>query len=232
MRHLLACLAILAAFNVGAQTETSNFPYNPDSDGDGFVGVADILELLNSFGQAFQVQITLNSDSTSAIYFPPSGSTLAFLYTWHTNCVALCDSLPGPWRIMSSMGFAQHLSVIQDSIDIGGSSTFWTLDLDSRIADFTENSVQLPMTRIYSNSSEGAYDSANRAFPETTSYGVISACLCELRQRPRVEYTQCVGGLENVLDCVEEKTQQGWYPLDLIPFGSNSVLQTMWRWED
>ena len=45
MRHLLACLAILAAFNLSAQWNA-----NADVDQDGCVGVGDVLEILSVFG--------------------------------------------------------------------------------------------------------------------------------------------------------------------------------------
>ena len=40
MRHLLACLAILVAFNVTAQ---ATIVWNPDANGDGIVGASDLL---------------------------------------------------------------------------------------------------------------------------------------------------------------------------------------------
>ena len=53
MKNLLACLAILAAFNVTAQNTA---PYNPDIDQDGLVGINDVLELLSSFGSPVIVE--------------------------------------------------------------------------------------------------------------------------------------------------------------------------------
>jgi hypothetical protein len=183
------------------------------------------VNLLGVYESQFNVSAQLNSDSTSAIYFPPD-----WQYHYHINCMALCDALPGPWHIMSSQGFAQHLDVIQDSIASADNTaySFWTLDWDTR----RHTGDAQPSTFIASNPLEPPTDNDNQAYQKASGQSSNAVCLCELRQRPRVEYTQCVGGLENVLDCVEEKTQQGWYPLDLIPFGSNSMLQTMWRWED
>ena len=66
MKQLLACLAILAAFNVTAQVDGLQRPYNPDSEPDGYIGVGDVLEVLSIFGNEF-ISATLNSDSTSAI---------------------------------------------------------------------------------------------------------------------------------------------------------------------
>ena len=58
MRHLLACLAILAAFAAGAQS----MPYNPDANDDGYIGGADILGLLPLYGQQFGIDSSLTCD--------------------------------------------------------------------------------------------------------------------------------------------------------------------------
>ena len=59
MRHLLACLAILAAFNGSAQ---STMPYNPDADDDSYIGASDILGLLPLYGQQFGIDSSLTCD--------------------------------------------------------------------------------------------------------------------------------------------------------------------------
>ncbi|RPG85182.1 MAG: hypothetical protein CBD69_007770 [Crocinitomicaceae bacterium TMED209] len=48
MKHLLTAIACCLAVAGSAQT-----PYNPDADGDGFVGSEDLLELLTEFGTSF-----------------------------------------------------------------------------------------------------------------------------------------------------------------------------------
>ena len=48
MKHLLIAIACCLAVAGSAQT-----PYNPDADGDGFVGSEDLLELLTEFGTSF-----------------------------------------------------------------------------------------------------------------------------------------------------------------------------------
>ena len=216
---------MLAAFNVTAQTETSNFPYNPDVDQDGIIGVADILQLLSTFGLAFQVQVALNSDSTSAVFFPPGWNTSMSYYDCHSRC----DSLPGPWHMISPEGIATHLGVIRDSVSTITSYNmdFWQNGWGLLTREYPGNDLPIALVTSNEYASQG-----EPSYPTNSSQTQSRRCLCELRQRPRVEYSQCQGDPQSVLDCVEEKTQQGWYPLDLIPFGSNSMLQTMWRWED
>ena len=68
MKHLLACLAILAAFNVTAQVDGFQLPYNPDSEPDGYIGVGDVLQVLAIFGSQWNASdIYLNDDSTTMV---------------------------------------------------------------------------------------------------------------------------------------------------------------------
>ena len=96
MRHLLACLAILAAFNVTAQVDGFQLPYNPDVEPDGYIGVQDILELLQLYGSEFNA-----TDS----YFLDD-STAMSIYVGELNfykCKAACASLPGSWRVSTEL---------------------------------------------------------------------------------------------------------------------------------
>lgn len=225
MKNLLACLAILAAFCVAAQTETSNFPYNPDSDGDGLIGVSDLVNLLGYYETQFNVSAQLNSDSTSAIHIP-SGWWFSM---GRTQCASLCDALPGPWHIMSESGFATHLETIRSAIAayVSGTSSyqfeFFQLD-HGALAYGTE----LPGQRLEYDANGINYQ--NESYPLTSLD--LGHCLCELRQRPRVEYDFCEGSMANIQPCAAEKVSQGWYPLELTSAGGAVFVQTFWRWED
>ena len=48
MKHLLTAIACFFALSMSAQT-----PYNPDSNGDNFVDIADFLDFLPNYGQDF-----------------------------------------------------------------------------------------------------------------------------------------------------------------------------------
>jgi len=58
MKHLLACLAILAAFTAGAQS----MPYNPDANDDGYIGSPDLLSFLPLFGSQVGIDSSLTCD--------------------------------------------------------------------------------------------------------------------------------------------------------------------------
>jgi len=238
MKNLLACLAILAAFNVTAQTETSNFPYNPDVDQDGFIGVNDILQLLSTFGEAFQVQVTLNADSTSAIYIPDDWTQIMT----STQCASRCDSLPGPWHIMTYQGFIEHFSLLRETLQSTSNSQgyasgrFWQLNPAAKVNN--RYSTHTIITRSTDNCygsyfPDGSCTHYNGAYENNSLVGEDpNQCLCELRQRPRVEYDFCEGSMTAVQSCAAGKVNSGWYPLELTSAGSNTFVQTFWRWED
>jgi hypothetical protein len=55
MKHILTILICLFALNLTAQEVVVEYPYNPDFENDGNVGVEDLLQLLSAFNMAFEV---------------------------------------------------------------------------------------------------------------------------------------------------------------------------------
>ena len=55
IKPTLILLAWFFALNLTAQEVVVEYPYNPDFENDGNVGVEDLLQLLSSFGMAFEV---------------------------------------------------------------------------------------------------------------------------------------------------------------------------------
>ena len=78
MKHLLTAIACCLAVAGSAQTDA--YPYNPDSDGDGLIGVEDLLSMLSEFGTEAQLQTCFKGDicgpyayNSSVTNFTPSG---------------------------------------------------------------------------------------------------------------------------------------------------------------
>ena len=88
MKHLLTAIACCLAVAGSAQSDA--YPFNPDSDGDGIVGVADLLALLSDFGLEAVVETCFKGDlcefwwSTSNQYAPPGCGTLIG-HTYNAN---------------------------------------------------------------------------------------------------------------------------------------------------
>jgi hypothetical protein len=58
MKHLLACLAVIAAFTAGAQS----MPYNPDANDDGYISSPDLLSFLPLFASQVGIDSSLTCD--------------------------------------------------------------------------------------------------------------------------------------------------------------------------
>jgi hypothetical protein len=68
------------------------FPYNPDSDGDDFIGVNDLMALLGEFDSVFSEEgLYLSEDSLSAMY---DAGDMKFV-----QCQVACHNLPGTWKM-------------------------------------------------------------------------------------------------------------------------------------
>ena len=91
MKYLTTLLALLLSCSMLAQGPVE-FPWNPDSDGDDFIGVNDLMALLGEFNSVFSEEaLYLSEDSTSAMY---DAGTMGFF-----ACHIACRNLPGRWSI-------------------------------------------------------------------------------------------------------------------------------------
>lgn len=91
MKHFTTLLALLLSCSMLAQGPVE-FPYNPDSDGDDFIGVNDLMALLGEFDSVFSEEgLYLSEDSLSAMY---DVGTMVYL-----ECQIACKNLPGKWKI-------------------------------------------------------------------------------------------------------------------------------------
>ena len=91
MKHLATLVTLFLSCTMLAQGPVE-FPWNPDSDGDDFIGVNDLMALLGEFDSVFSEEgLYLSEDSLSAMY--NSGPQNFF------ECHMACRNLPGQWRM-------------------------------------------------------------------------------------------------------------------------------------
>ena len=68
------------------------FPWNPDSDGDDFIGVNDLMALLGEFDSVFSEEnLYFSADSLYAFYDAGSMN--------YVECQMECSTLPGLWKM-------------------------------------------------------------------------------------------------------------------------------------
>ena len=88
MKHLLTAIACCFALSMSAQSDA--FPFNPDSDGDGFITVQDLLALLSDFGMEAVVETCFKGDLcefwwNSSNQYAPAGCGTLIGHTWSSN---------------------------------------------------------------------------------------------------------------------------------------------------
>ena len=220
MKHLITCLALGIAFAAGAQTGLVEFPYNPDSNGDDMIGTADLLDLLSLFGNEFSEEGTyLSADSTTALYYAGNFD--------YAMCLHQCSNLSGEWHIPSRKKFCQ---VIHPSESLVTGEAWLNQPGSARYTMAYGREIVLEVG--YPNDSE-MYDISAEGNGQ---------CFCFTHERPKVEYTYCVGDWESgIQECVDEKVQDGWYPMGGISghsglSGTNLnwqfIQQAFWRWAE
>jgi len=218
MRHLLACLAILAAFSVTAQVDGFQLPYNPDVEPDGYIGVQDILELLQLYGSEFNAELYFDEDSTSIVM--EVGIMGVF------ECLVACDDLPSNWTLANMTDFGRALPSLDNA-------TFLVQDkMISATRDLGSDHYSMNLFKVTKNSSG-----------QITMYAMNQAqmespvrCLCAAHERPKVEYLTCSSSSNAAfVECCQNRVAEGWYPLSSNPISTgqlNVSSQAFWRWAD
>jgi hypothetical protein len=224
MKHLLTAFACLFIMNMSAQTGFVEFPYNPDSDNDDMIGTEDLLGLLSLYGSEFSEEgLYLDEDSTHAIISMGNMN--------YPSCMLQCRSLLGNWRIANQEDLLLHYDDLAPSGN--GQVKIWLfIDLKENNANYAPRLHLMGPNWSTYNGINIDYDSGN----STTSGRLAnsSLCYCATHERPNVEYTFCNGAWELMLECAEEKTELGWYPLGHIsPEGTTGhFAQAFWRWAE
>ena len=160
MKHLTTLVALLVSTAAVAQIPA--LPWNPDENGDQFVGMPDLLGLLSVYGQEFQNAIVAE-DGESAIMFTGNLN--------RHECEYACDNLSGFWTL-------PHASdLVPAAESINGEVWLW-----SSLDDFFSDGEEFLRTPVLN------YDQRIRM---TEALGVPKECYCTAKQLPRVEYSYC-----------------------------------------
>lgn len=208
----LTILAYTLSFSgiLHGQGNFAEFPYNPDANGDDFVGTSDLLELLNLYGSEFSEEgLYVNEDSTEAIiHLGPLK---------YPKCAFQCKSLPGNWRIAT----LEDLGMIWDELTPCCNGTnynyTWLGERDTGESPFTAKIMTDGSVQVINHQTWQSLD-----------------CYCSTTERPKVEYTYCQG--VNISDCASALVEDGWYPLNGVSSNyaaaSQVAVQAFWRWAE
>lgn len=211
--RVLAAL-LFVALTTESSAQSFPLPYNPDENGDGLIGVADLQGLLSNYGSEFSSAI-LSEDGESAITYMGEMA--------YPLCAQACRNLPGMWDIST----IEDLGLIWD--EVGGTKSVNAAD---------QIWIALPEgTRQFSSFGKFYNYQYNWGISQV-GYGNQNGnyeydCYCAARQLPRVEYAYCEG--TDIQECANEKVEAGWYPLEgitKISYNGQNKIQAFWRWAE
>ena len=183
--------------------------WNPDENGDHFVGLPDLLGLLTVYGQEFENAIVAEDGESAIMHVGDMGLL---------QCDYACQNLPGIWTMPSPPDLAPVLTDVQ---------TAWiAIDWSQEALQRDANVYEYPF-----------FDTGKIRSTQFIDSESVS-CYCTAKQMPRVEYSYCNNGSANSAippayfeSCVAEKLENGWYPLLDGPSKSypSDFVQAFWR---
>lgn len=198
---------VLALTSALAMAQWPTLPYNPDENGDGLIGVADLAALLANYNTEFSGAVVAENGESAIVYMGP----MTF-----PGCKYSCDQLPGFWS----------LPEIEDLVPVW-SQVYSTNSVLQTWLDTPENE-NYPTVFWSSNGSGPNYQQIS-----TSWFLSSNECYCTAKQLPRVEYYLAYGQPGNVSNDVQEKLANGWFPLGLTMGDSGDEFgQTLWRWAE
>ena len=214
MKHLFASFLTVICFGVLAQTP--QLPYNPDENGDGLIGVADLQSFLALYNAEFSAAV-----SNNGIAFINLGTLTK------DDCITNCNNLPGRWGVTRFNEVSMNWQLFAEAIggwdpNAGGSGNdseqFW---LTTGKSD--NMSIESPDAGKLDD--QGATNWSLYSFDG----GTPKLCVCSITERPKIEYQRIVqdgsGPAMNAI--VNELLNEGWYIQS-----TDELYMHLWRWKD
>ena len=199
MKHLMILAALLVSTAAVAQIPT--LPWNPDENGDQFIGLPDLLGLLTVYGQEFENAIVSEDGESAIMYMGDMGFPL---------CAQACRNLPGIWSIAK----LKDLGLVWS--DVLSGQRVWLDD-----SSF-ENDI--PYLYAWNPQAEDIFGTyyANE--------GYRCYCTAKQLPRVEYSYCEGSANFGELQNCCDEKTADGWYPLSgIAPNEVFEGFQAFWR---
>jgi hypothetical protein len=172
MRTLITVVIAALSLNAFGQG-IPQLPYNPDENGDGFIGVPDLQALLSQYGLEFNSAV-LSEDAQSAIVYMGEMA--------HPLCTQACENLPGFWN-MANMG---DLGLVWDEVTNSGIT--W-LNKDHNATTSPPNPYHY-------------FEASNSRHYSTLYPNEDWKCYCATKELPKVEYKKISGSSETYVTSV------------------------------
>lgn len=240
MRLILSLSLAFISLSVVAQNPFSPdfpFPYNPDGNADGYIGLNDMLDLLSVYGQ--QYPESFYGDSTGAILF--IGKETA------GGCLRASELAGSKWRVMTPLDALKRDIVIANHFSESYNQEptayfdFWVKDTDG---DFIIGTHQFRNPYYaWINTQDGG-----EGYPDGLSYGSgiqstnysgvdnsermnywqPEECILVTEVYPEIEYHIIEGNLEEVQSAVNDSLSNGWK----LQGGIGANGQAIWKYTE
>ena len=177
MKHLLTIISCLLALNLAAQEVVVEYPYNPDFENDGNVGVEDLMQLLSSFGMGFDVEeinideltlsdwislfnMVINEQQNQIDSLTDMGDSYSFVMDQILSMQNSMDSLQAELSELEA-----SLPIIEESsnfyqagfqcVDFGGSPDCPGDDFAQSVSTISDDNYKYPIRDIHYLNSQG-----------------------------------------------------------------------------
>ena len=190
------------------------FPYNPDGNADGYIGLNDMLDLLSVYGQ--QYPESFYTDSSAAILnlglMPP-----------HV-CIREAR-LAGPkWRVMTNHDYWNHFDLLAelgqqwfDNESPNSSDNFGFLiqigaGFDDQVLKYDQNPIYQMKSQPGGQgfSFDVASNSVGASTSPSTIYHYSQHCLLVTEVYPEIKYHIVAGSYVYVTNAVNDSISNGW----------------------
>ena len=212
MKHLMTLVALLVSTAAVAQDYPEYpFPYNPDGNADGYIGLSDLLDLLVVYGQEYPG--SFYGDSTGAVLH--LGQMPVF------QCFQEAKSAGRHWRVLtysdlmnqmipvmeigqslySGIGYSNFTFHIQDPF---GRMYIESIGYTSNESDLVVNSLggEFAPANVYAPTGIDSYNDITYLYPYH--------CIIATEALPEIEYYIVEGDRPTVINAVSESLSNGW----------------------
>ena len=236
MKHLLTLTALfISSLAMGQDHPEFPFPYNPDGNADGYIGLNDMLDLLSAYGQ--QYPESFYSDSSAAILnlglMPP-----------HV-CIREARLAGSGWRVMTYDDYWNHFDLLSEV----GQQWFDNEESPSSFPFFYKkdggyDEGALRYDRITSTVIGNQVGSQGFPFDVYTALGIANSsssnlthyskyCLLVTEVYPEIKYHIVNGYREAVQAEVADSLSNGWRLNGGISAYSNANFQqAIWKYAE
>jgi hypothetical protein len=230
MRYLITVVIAALSLNAFGQMPVE-FPWNPDQDGDDFIGLNDLMGLLSVYGLEFAEEgLYVTDDQQGAIYITGTGMVR------YSSCQKQCNDLPGNWwipRIFDIKEFENDLITDLAGFDNTSQKIWLHHESTKNTYPYQGQIAGIVLSPLNGNIGYGDLGSSNEH------------CACFTKERPKldIEYINLVinhgsDGLSQFNSMCDVKLIEGFYPMGPVQVVAqcgqcpHSYTQAFWRWAE